>query len=570
MRAMRLQFGDCTFDPDARKVECSGNDVHLSAKAFQLLGILLDARPNPISKETLFEKLWPDTFVSEANLASLIKEIRSALRDDARDPRFIRTAHRFGYAFIAPATELPGPSRPIDSVAVLPFSNASGDPNLDYLSEGVSENLINALAALPGIRVTPRGTSSRYRGREGELSLLRRELNVRAIVTGRIRLHGGELDVQAEITDLTREAQLWGRQFRATREDIAHLQHELSREIAAALELRMSGDAERRLQRRYSTNSEAYQLYLRGRHHWNRRTLEGIERGIFYFQSAIDADRDYAPAYSGLADCYIALASRDLFPPGQLYPKAEAAAMRALAVDPELAEAHASIAAINEIFRWNWREAEREFLEAIRLNPSYVTARQWYGLALAHQRRFNEALRQLAVASESDPLSFMLNSNIATVQYLARDFAQAIDYCRRAIEINPHHEPSHFTLGLALEQSGERGEAATELEKALAISRGEPHVVAALGHLEAADDRAAAKGRLARLMELTTTRHVSPLHFATIHLALGDVDEAFECLRRAVELRSGWLVHLATEPRFDPHRDDERFAAIVREVGLAT
>ncbi|MGN6186543.1 MAG: winged helix-turn-helix domain-containing protein [Thermoanaerobaculia bacterium] len=543
---MRLLFGDCTFDSAARTLMRDGEAVRMSGKAFQLLDLLLASRPNPIDKTELFAKLWPDTFVSEANLASLVKEIRAAIGDDARNPRFVRTVHRFGYAFSGPVTE-PPEKRAIDSIAVLPFANRSGNPDLDYLTDGLAESLINTLTNIEGLRVAPRASSFRYN--ETDLASVRRELHVRAALTGRIRVAGDVVNLQVELIDLSRDAQLWGRQFQSPLRGILALEEELSREIVTALRVRITGETDRRLRKRYTENAAAYQLYLKGRHHWNRRTAEGIERAIFFFESAIDADVAYAPAYSGLADCYIALASRDLYPPLQLMPKAEAAARRALELDGELAEAHASMGAIHEIFDWKWERAQEEYLTALRLNPAYVTARQWYALALAHRGRIADALAQIKVASDADPLSFHLNATTAVIHYLGRNYDAADDYCHRALEINPYHEPAHFTLGLAHQQRDRHDDACAELEKAMTISKGEPHVVAALGALERSRER------LDRLAELSLTRDVSPVHFATVHVALGEHEEAVQWLERAIEARSGWLVYLTTEPRFDALRE---------------
>jgi TolB-like protein/Tfp pilus assembly protein PilF len=554
---MRLLFGDCTFDSDSRTLTRNGESVHMTGKAFQLLELLLAARPNPIEKTELFSKLWPDTFVSEANLASLIKEIRAAIGDDARAPHFVRTVHRFGYAFSGTVTETPERNT-IDSIAVLPFANRSGLTDLDYLADGLAESLINTLTTIDGLRVAPRGSSFRYT--EDDLPALRRELKVRAALTGRIRVAGDVVHLQVELNDLVRDAQLWGRQFHAPLNGIFALQEELSRDVVTALQFRITGETDRRLRKRWTGNAAAYQLYLKGRHHWNRRTVEGIERAIFFFESAIDTDASYAPAYSGLADCYIALASRDLYPPLQLFPKAETAARRALELDAELAEAHASMGAIHEVFHWRWDRAQEEYATALQLNPGYVTARQWYALALAHRGRFSEGLAQMQVAAENDPLSFMLNANIAVIHYLARDYERAEELCQRALEINPHHEPAHFTLGLVQQQRGRRDEARASLEKALSISRGEPHAVAALGALDA---DASALGRLA---ELSLTRDVSPVHFATVHTALGETERALEWLEGAEAARSGWLVYLRTEPRFDALRGNARFEELVSRL----
>ncbi|HVT03115.1 MAG TPA: winged helix-turn-helix domain-containing protein [Thermoanaerobaculia bacterium] len=563
---MRLQFGDCTFDSEARTLRRLGADVRLSGKAFQLLETLLQARPKVLSKEELFSRIWPDTFVSEANLAGLVKEVRAAIGDAARAPRYIRTAHRFGYAFSGEVAELAGERKRLDSVAVLPFTNLSGNPDYDFLVEGAAESLINTLAAVDGLRVTPRSTSFRYRGREGELSILRSELNVSAIITGRLRLAGERVNLQVEVIDIARDTQLWGRQFDGAASRVLELNDDVGREVTVALG-RSAPPAAPHSRARYAANNEAYQLYLKGRHHWNRRTLEGIERGIFYFQSAIDADAGFAPAYSGLADSYIALASRDLFPPAQLFPKAETAANKALEIDAELPEAHASIAAINDVFHWNWPAARGAFETALRLNPSYVTARAWYAQALGNRGEFEPAQQQFAIALENDPLSVMLNTSIGSVHYLAGKNDQAVTYLLRALEINPHHEPAHFILGLVHQEEARTAEAARELERSYAISHGEPHSVAALGHLGAKlGDHAEAGKRIIELTELASTRHVSPVHFATILAGLGDLDGAFTWLEKAVEERSGWLTYVRREPRFRELRKDGRWAAVMREM----
>jgi DNA-binding winged helix-turn-helix (wHTH) protein/Tfp pilus assembly protein PilF len=444
---MPLYFGDCTFDSASRTLQRAGANVRISGKAFQLLELLLAARPNPIAKEELFAKLWPDTFVSDANLASLVKEIRAAIGDDARAPKYIRTVHRFGYAFSA-AVESNENGR-----AESPSLQSA--PDLDTLTE----SLMSTLAAIDGLR----------------------------------------------------------------------------------------------RRKRYTENAAVYQLYLKGRHHSNRRTAEGIDRAIALFEEAIAIDPTYAPAYSGLADAYIALASRDLQPPMQLFPKAEAAARRALELDPELAEAHASMAAIDEVYHWDWARAEAEYLTALRLHPAYISGRVWYALGLAHRGRFADAHAQMSIASESDPLSFHLNANHAVIHYLGRTYDAGEELCHRALEINPHHEPAHFTLGLLHQQRGRFDDAKASLQKALAISRGEPHVLAALGDLEA-------------LRELSRSREVSPVHFATVQVALGDHEQALMCLEYAEQVRSGWLVYLRTEPRFDALRAEPRFIELLARL----
>ncbi len=565
---MRLAFEDIVLDTNLRTLARDQNAIPLTGKAWQLLNTLLEARPKPLSREELSSRLWPDTFVSDTNLASLIKEIRAAVGDDAKAPRVIRTVHRFGYAFIAEVREEMDPEKPIDSIAILPFANEAGSSEYDYLADGITETLINTLSALSRLRVAPRAAVYRLRDFEGDSTELRRKLNVRAALSGRLRIVGGEVLLQVELTDLDNQTQMWGAQLRQKMTDLLALQEQLSREVLRQLPDSLTVDGSQKLARPVSENHEAYRIYLKGRHHWNRRTSEGIERAIFYFQSALDSDPDLALAWSGLADSYIALASRDLLLPAELFPKAEAAASRAIELDPDLAEAHGSLGAIHEIFRWDWNAAEKSLLEALRLNKSYLTARVWYAQTLAHQGRFSEALGQMSIASESDPISFTLNSQTAALHYLARSYDKAIQHCEAALEINPHHEPAHFTLGLAYAQQGDRKQALSALMKAHNISTGEPHVESALGFIEASEDRDAAGNRMQRLREMTSTRYVSPVHFALIETALGNFDAAFEWLEKAAESRSGWMVFLRTEPRFDALRSDSRFLKLLYRTGL--
>ena len=558
---MRVRFGDVILDSDARTLVRRGENVALSGKALQLLELLLASRPRALTKQEILDAVWPDTFVSEANLATLVREIRAAIGDDAREPRFIRTLHRHGYAFIGEATALDEDTRVIESVAVLRFENATGDPQLEFLAEGIAESLINSLAALPRLRVLPRSAAFAYDA--GDLRRVRNELRVDAAITGRLRRAGPDITLQVELNDLARHDQLWGGQLVVRPDDAFRLSETLFHEIAS----RLGAAPAQAPKKRHVPDDEAYQLYLHGRHHWNRRTREGVERAIDYFERSAKADPNFALAYSGLADSYLVLASRDLVAPAELFPKAEEAAHRALQLDPDLAEAHASIGAINEVFRWDWRAAENAFVRALTLSPNYSTARQWYALALAHRGRFSEAFGQLQVARENDPLSVLVNANIALVHYLARDFAAADRFAVKALDINPYHEQAHFIRGVAFEAQGRRDDADAELRRADEISRGEPHVVAARGHLAATGGNLeSAHEFMQRLTDLAASRHVSPVHFATIEVASKRDDDALASLERALVLRSGWLVYLGTEPRFDPLRAEPRFVAVVRRV----
>jgi TolB-like protein len=271
-----------------------------------------------------------------------------------------------------------GRAKPIDSLAIMPFVNVGADPNTEYLSDGITENLINSLSQLPKLRVLPRSRVFRYKGRETDTEKIGRELNVRAVLTGRVVQRGESLNIQAELVDVVADSQLWGRQYNRKFSEIIPVQEEIAKEVAEKLRLRPTGEEQKRLSKRYTENPEAHQFYLKGRYYWNRRTEQAVKRAAEYFQEALDKDPAYALAWAGLADCYVVYSAYSVLPPRESIPKAKEAARKALALDETLAEPHAALAYGETIYDWDWQSAEREFKRAIELNPNYATARQWY------------------------------------------------------------------------------------------------------------------------------------------------------------------------------------------------
>lgn len=459
----------------------------------------------------------------------------------------------------------------IDSLAVLPFVNVNSDPNADYLSDGITESIINSLSQLPKLRVVSRNTVFRYKGQEVNPQVIGQELGVRAVFTGRVRQLNERLLISTELVDVSNDAQLWGEQYNRTFSDIFEVQEEISREISEKLRLKLSGEQKKKLTKRHTDSAAAYQTYLKGRYYWNKRTLEGLQRGVEYFQQAIALDPNYALAHAGLADSYALLGAVEYgaLPPSEAMQKGRAAAVRALQLDDALAEAHASLGYI-KIFYWDWQEAEKEYRRAIELNPNYSTAHHWYGHYLTAMGRFDEALVELQRAQELDPLSLAISAGMGWHFYLTRQNKRAIGEYRKTLEMDPNFYMARFLLGLAYEQEAMYEEALAEYQLAGQLSGGSLAMRAAPAHAYAMlGRRDEAERVLAEIQRLSNHSYVSPYHVASIYTALGSLEQAFDWLRRACDNRSEGLLWLAVDPILDSLRNDPQFTDIKRRVGLA-
>jgi eukaryotic-like serine/threonine-protein kinase len=458
----------------------------------------------------------------------------------------------------------------IDSVAVLPFVNASADPNTEYLSDGITESLINNLTQLRGLRVMARSTVFRFKGKDADPQKIGRDLQVRAVLTGRLLQRGDTLIVRTELLDVEKGSQLWGAQYNRKLADVLAVQDDIAREISQNLRLHLTGDEEKRLAKSYTANPEAYQDYLKGRYWWNRRTEGGLNKGIDYFQQAIAKDPTYALAYAGLADCYIVLPSYANVPPKDAFPKAKEAALKALQLDETLAEAHTSLAYVKTQYDWDWSGGEREFQRAIELNPAYATAHQWYGLTLCQMGRLEEGITEEKRALELDPLSLVINRELGRAFYLARQYDQAIEQLRRTLEMDPNFVLAHASLGWAYVQKSMNKEGIAECEKELAISPGNPWALSGLGYAYAVTGRRAeAQKVLDKLSELSKQRYVPARFMAMIYGGLGEKDKAFELLEKSYEDRSLEIgAGIKLDPVYDPLRSDPRFQDLLRRMNL--
>jgi serine/threonine-protein kinase len=459
------------------------------------------------------------------------------------------------------------PANAIDSIAVLPLVNTSNDPNAEYLSDGISEALINSLTELRQLRVIARSTAFHYKGKDIDPRQVGRELNVRAVLMGRVRQMGDTLNIQVDLVDATTGAQLWGQEYERKVSDVLSIKQAIAREVTEKLRLRLSGGEERQLTKRDTTNAEAYQLYLRGRYFWNKRTAEGLKKAIEQFQQAIDRDPNYALGYVGLADSFLLLNQYAGIPSSETLPKARAAADRALQIDDSLAEGHASSAYIYHKL-WRWGEAEAEFKRAISLNPNYSTAHHWFAIYLAIRQQFDDALKEIKRAQELDPLSPVINTTVAEVYLLKNDPDSAIEECKRVIELDPHFPGAHDDLGSAYLKQRRYQEAMTEFQKAIELSGGSEGLPN-LGYLYAVTGRRSQALRIVKEFEEKHARgETIGLNLAVVYFGLGEKDQAFAWLERDFEQRDASLPFITYISYAEIPRSDPRYADLVRRMGL--
>ena len=461
------------------------------------------------------------------------------------------------------------PDEAIDSLAVLPFANVGADPNKEYLSDGITENLINSLSQLPTLRVTARSLAFRYKGPQVDPQKAGRDLRVRAVLTGRVTERDGALNIQAELVNVEDGAQLWGGQYSRGFSEILALEQELTRTISGKLCLKPTSEHQARLAKRSTENIEAYQLYLKGRYYWNRRTEQTLKRAVEYFQQATEKDPGYALAYAGLADCYAVYNSYKVELPRQSAPKAKAAAKKALEIDDTLAEAHASLGMTRMSYEWDWAGAEQEFQRAIELDPNYATAHHWYAICLSATGRSEQAIASLRRAQQLDPVSLIINADVGLALHFARRYDEAIEQIRKAQEMDPNFAGARRHLGMAHEQKGMYAEAIAEFQQAVNLSPGSPFALGSLGHAYAVSgNREKARQALSDVRELSKRRYVSPFDTAVIYAGMGDKERTVEWLEKAFDDRSLEMIFLKVDPRFDRLHADPRFANLLRRMGL--
>ena len=600
-----FKVGDLLVSPRLNTISRNGTTNRVEPKAMQVLTCLAAQPGKVVSKEDLIETVWAETHVTDDVLTGCISALRRAFEDNPRTPAFIQTIPKSGYRLIAPVSAVNGndqpavagtkaskkpawlagaalvvlaaslgfwflrPARAIDSVAILPFTNSGADPNTEYLSDGITESIIDSISQLPNLRVMAWTTVARYKSQTKDPLAIGAELGVKSVLTGKIVQSGNQLQIQTELVDLATGSRLWGEQYTRQLSDVIPLQKEISLRISEKLRLKLSGADEQKLKKNTTADPEAYTLYLKGRYFWNKRSEEGMRKAISYFQQAIDRDPGYALAYAGLADAYNLGDDWGSTPPSESFPRAKAAALRALDLDDSLAEAHTSLAFVKANYDWDFPGAEEEFQRAIALNPNYATAHQWYAMYLVPMRRFAEAEREIKVAQDLDPLSLIISLGVGEIFEWERNYDAAFRQYQKTLELDPSFIGTYGHLSTIYEHKGMYREA-VEAAKKVAVLKGNNDEVSEM-------ERVFRKNGYPGLDQMNLRRdfeaqaqgkYVRSSEIAENYLRTGNKPQALHWLEKAFEERDSSLVFLPIDAEFDSLRSDPQFQELLKKIGF--
>lgn len=581
------EFKGFRLDGPQRRLLHHGQPVQLKSKIFDLLLFLVEMRGQLIEKDELMKKIWPNTIVEENNITVSMSVLRKILGEERFGREFIETVPRRGYRFVAEVKEIPvspikteiGTTKAasqesseaenaIDSLAVLPLRGDSEDQNIEYLSDGITEAIINTLSQIPKLRVLARSTVFRFKAKDVDPQEVGKLLNVRAVMLIRVTQWADKLIIRSEMVRVSDGTQIWGQQYHRTPSDLLAIQDEIAKAISESLKFKLTLQQQTRLTKRYTENSEAYNLYLRGRYFWNRYSKEWVLKSIEAFTQAIAIDASYALAYSGMADAYFRLSNIHL-PPREVLPKAKEAALKAVEIDDDLAEAHASLGLVRVYYDHDWTAAEKEFKKCLELNPHFVPAHQRYGSYLAFVGRFEQSLKHYRHALELDPFSLQINMNIATDYYLMGENDRAIRHLEKTLELEPDYMPTHFVMGCAYIRQGELMKAIEEFQYIYKLDEESYMALGFMGYAHAlAGQMDEARNLLDILKDISLRSYVSPYSIVVIYLGLGLKDEALELLEDLYREKNDWLVWLKVSPELKILRDDMRFKDLISRIGF--
>lgn len=608
------QFGVFQLDLKAGELHKAGVKLKLQDQPFRVLALLVEHAGQVVTREELRERVWPsNVYVDfDQGLNNAIKKVREALGDSADNPRLIETVARRGYRFIAAVSAVP--AQPVQSrlfgsrtlrnsiligltagllaafgywawrgstaqiaqssekvtLAVMPFENLSGDSSQEFFSEGLTEEMIAQLGRLNPDRlmVIARSSVAKYKLSTLGANQIGKELHADYLVQGSVRRAADRVRITVHLIRVADQTDRWAESYDRDLRDILALQDAVSRTIASQINIALAPAQASRLTTPRSVEPDAYEAYLKGRYYWNKRTAEGMQKAEVYFQQAVDKDPGYAAAYSGLADCNSGLTWHGFTSPAETLPKAHAAALKAVEIDPQSAEAHASLALVLT-HEWDWPRAEAEFKRALQLDPRYANAHHWYGDYLSIRGRHDEALVEAKKASEIDPFNLMIGTWLGLRYYLAHKYENAIEQGRSTVELDLNFAASHLLLGEAYVQMGLHEEGLAELRSAAGLSGNSPLYLAQVAVAYASQGRKAEALQIAaQLQAASTDRYVSPYGVAQIYAVLKDSAQTFKWLEAAYDGRAVWMSYLAVDPLFDDYRSDQRFQDLLHRARL--
>ena len=558
----KLEFGPFRLDAAKRVLWRGGEVVTLPPKALDLLIALAEQRGDVVTKDELMKRVWRDTFVEEANLSVNVSALRKALGDQRSGRPYIETVSRRGYRFAALD---PRADSALPTLAVLPFIALGRGKDDAYLGAGLADALITRLGSTGRVVVRPTSAVLKYAGHDPREA--GRELQVDAVLEGKIQRHRSRLRVTVQLVPLSGPTPAWAETFDEEATNVFAVQDRIAEQVARALDLRLGAAERERLTRRHTADASAYQSYLKGRYFWSRFTGEWLEKALAFFREAVEKDPGFCLPHAGLADAYLVLGFSGRVSPREAWPLAGEEARRALAIDETVADAHVSLAYVRLFGEWDWKRAGADLARAVALSPNSAAVHQWRGLYLDMLGRLDEARTAIGRAQQLDPLSLVAATLLAFQSYLARDHGRELQECRRAVELDPNHFLGRWSLGLALQHQGRHREAVAEHRKAAKLSGGSALMTPVLARsLALAGRRSEAKKLLARLERASRETRAGSYANATVHLALGDEDAALALLEAATEERDPWLVWLKVDPMLDGLRGHRRFQSLVRRV----
>jgi len=566
-----LQFGPYHLDVSSRSLFCESAPVSLTPKSIEMLRVLAQAGGSVVTKEMFLKEVWPGTFVEESSITRNISELRSALGKREDGTSYIETFPRRGYRLSGPVLRMPDAADQTPSgkkiLAVLPFRIMGMGFSNNSIGLRIADALITRLATTRVFNVRPTGTVSQYEQSGNGRATAGKDLEADFVLDGSVQEFGETIRITAQLLDARSAKTVWGETFDQESRDVLGVQDSFAEQLAGALTMFMSAEDRKLLSRKYTGNSEAYQLYLQGRFHWNQRSEKGLRTAIQWFRKAIGVDPEYALAYSGLAASYAMLPMLASVRAKQFMPKARTAAVKAMDLDESLVEARTALAFVEWHYDWDWRRAEREFKIALEFQPDHATIHQWYALLLVEMGRFADGISEANKARALDPGSASIRANLSTVLYLANRYQESIDAAQEGLALDPESLRAHLVMGGSLEQIGKLDEAIAFFGKACCLSRDAPYSLGWLGH---------AYGVAGRVAEATSVlknlRRRRPRRFfeeALASLGLGSLPETFESLDRACDERQFPVVLLRADPRFRRLHSTPEFRSILSRIGLA-